>query len=473
RQRTWGVPIALFAHKETGEPHPRTVELMRVVADRMDMVGTDAWYALDPAELIGDDTQHYDKITDILDVWFDSGASHEAVLAARPEDGLHKPADLYLEGSDQHRGWFQSALLTGVGMDRAAPYRQCLTHGFTVDAQGRKMSKSLGNVVAPQQVVDVLGADVLRLWVAGADYRNEMSVSDDILKRSADSYRRIRNTARFLLGNLHGFDPAQHLIAHADMLLLDQWIVHRAHDLQEQIKDAYARYDFSAVVQSVQNFCTNDLGALYLDVTKDRLYTMQENSRGRRSAQTAMLHIVEAMTRWIASILSFTADEIWRHLPGERLGNVLFATWYDGLAPLPPDAALNAEGFERVLALRGAVSALLEPMRATGTVGASLQADVNVYADDAILHSLGAVSDELCFLFITSTLNLKPASSKSDGAVRGDGIEAWIDARASGNPKCIRCWHHRPDVGSHADHPDICGRCVSNVDGPGEERCWF
>jgi isoleucyl-tRNA synthetase len=475
RQRTWGVPIALFAHKETGEPHPRTVELMYVVADRIQADGVDAWYSLDPAELIGEDAPHYDKITDILDVWFESGVSHEAVLAARPEDGLRKPADLYLEGSDQHRGWFHSALLTGVGMDRAAPYRQCLTHGFAVDAQGRKMSKSLGNVIAPQQVMDALGADVLRLWIAGTDYRNEMSVSDDILKRSADSYRRIRNTAKFLLGNLHGFDPAQHLVPHAELLLLDQWAVHRAHQLQEQIKDAYARYDFSAVVQALQNFCTNDLGALYLDVTKDRLYTMREDSRGRRSAQTAMLHVVEAMVRWIAPIVSFTADEIWGFLPGERLGNVLFATWYDGLRPLPEDAALSGADFDRVLALRTSVAALLEPMRSAGAIGASLQADVDVYADGATVESYckSGVASELRFLFITSSLNLKPSSERPADVAKVDGIDAWIDARPSSNMKCIRCWHYRADVGANAGHPEICLRCVSNVEGPGEERKYF
>ena len=470
RQRTWGVPIALFAHKETGEPHPRTVELMRVVADRMDTTGTDAWYALDPAELIGDDAQHYDKITDILDVWFDSGVSHEAVLAARPEDGLRKPADLYLEGSDQHRGWFQSSLLTGIGMDRVAPYKQCLTHGFTVDAQGRKQSKSLGNVVAPQQVMDAMGADVLRLWIAGADYRNEMSVSDDILKRSADSYRRIRNTARFLLGNLHGFDPECHLLANADLLLLDQWIVHRAHQLQEQIKTAYADYDFSAVVQAVQNFCTNDLGALYLDVTKDRLYTMREDSRGRRSAQSAMFRVAEAMVRWVAPILAFTADEIWSFMPGERVGNVLFATWYDGLTELPANAALAADDFDALLELRAAVSAILEPMRASGAIGASLQADVDVFTDDARFTK---VSDEMRFLFITSSLNLKPLSQKTSVAIKWEGSDAWIDAHASNAKKCTRCWHYRADVGSHPEHPEICARCVSNVDGPGEDRKYF
>ena len=489
RQRTWGVPIALFAHKETGEPHPRTVELMHAVADRIEKVGVDAWYALDPSELIGADAEHYDKITDILDVWFDSGVSHEAVLAARPEDGLRKPADLYLEGSDQHRGWFQSALLTGIGMDRAAPYKQCLTHGFTVDEQGRKQSKSLGNVVAPQQVVDALGADVLRLWIAGADYRNEMSVSDGILKRSADGYRRIRNTARFLLGNLHGFDPAKHLVPHAELLLLDQWAVHRAHELQEQIKDAYARYDFSEVVQIVQNFCTNDLGALYLDVTKDRLYTMREDSRGRRSAQTAMFHVAEAMVRWVAPILSFTADEIWAYLPGKRVGNVMFATWYDGLAPLPKNAALSLDDFGRLADIRSRVSKKIESDRKDGAIGASLEAEVFVGLEEGFKAKLSVVAEELRFLFITSSITLE----SSDGfSSRHPGTEPRIkttfmnpDAegmqqadyltivRRSENEKCIRCWHYVKDVGANPEHPEICLRCVSNVEGPGEERKWF
>ncbi|HMT37205.1 MAG TPA: isoleucine--tRNA ligase, partial [Thermomonas sp.] len=304
RQRTWGVPIALFVHRETGEPHPRSVALMHQVADRVERAGVDAWYALDPAELLGDEAAQYDRITDILDVWFDSGVTHEAVLLAR---GLGKPADLYLEGSDQHRGWFQSSLLTGVAIDKAAPYRQCLTHGFTVDEHGRKMSKSLGNGIEPQDIMKTLGADILRLWIASADYSNEMSLSQEILKRNADAYRRIRNTARFLLGNLHGFDPARDLCAPAEMVALDRWAVHRAWQVQQEIADAYARYDFAAVVQALMNFCSVDLGSLYLDVTKDRLYTMREDSRGRRSAQSAMFRIADAFARWIAPILSFTA----------------------------------------------------------------------------------------------------------------------------------------------------------------------
>lgn len=467
RQRTWGVPIALFTDRLTGEPHPRSAELMRQVADIVAREGVDAWYALDAATLLGDEAPRYDKVTDILDVWFDSGVTHEGVVAAR---GLGKPADLYLEGSDQHRGWFQSSLLTGVAMDGVAPYRQVLTHGFTVDAQGRKMSKSIGNVVEPQKVIDQMGADVLRLWIASTDYRNEMSVSDEILKRSGDVYRRLRNTARFLLANLKGFDPARHLVPLEESVLLDRWAVHRAHQLQEAVTAAYARYDFAEIVQRLANFCSVDLGTVYLDVTKDRLYTMPEGSLGRRSAQSAMFRILEAFVRWIAPVLSFTADELWRHMPGERAGHVLFATWYDGLAPL---GAADAALVDEVLALREAVSKVLEPMRASGAIGASLQADVTLWLDDQALARLHPCNDELRFVFITSVLDLAPAASRPDGAVKAEGLEAWISAKPSDQGKCVRCWHYRADVGTHAAHPELCGRCVDNVDGAGESRRWF
>ncbi len=469
RQRTWGVPIALFVDRESGEPHPRSPEMMREVATLIERDGVDAWYTLDPATLLGADAPRFEKITDILDVWFDSGVTHECVLAQRPDDGLRKPADLYLEGSDQHRGWFQSSLLTGVAIDGVAPYKQVLTHGFAVDANGRKMSKSLGNVIAPQTVMDAVGADVLRLWIAGADYRNEMSVSDEILKRSGDGYRRIRNTARFLLGNLQGFDPARHLLAPADMVALDRWIVHRAFELQQKIIDAYARYDFTEIVQALGNFCSVDLGALYLDVTKDRLYTMAEDSPGRRSAQSAMYRIAEGFVRWIAPILSYTADEMWRHLPlisgaAQREDNVLFATWYDGLEPLPEDAALSVSDFERLLALRDAVSKVLEPMRADGQIGAALQAEITLTCGVADQNWLAPLADELRFLLISGDINLQ-----ADDTVKDIGIVATPTSKT----KCVRCWHHRADVGVDPAHPGICGRCVSNIQGPGEDRSWF
>ncbi len=478
RQRTWGVPIALFINRESGEPHPRSVELMREVAARVEVAGADAWFQLDSAELLGAEAANYDKVTDILDVWFDSGVTHEGVLAARPEQGLRKPADLYLEGSDQHRGWFQSSLLTGIAMDGAAPFRQVLTHGFAVDAAGRKMSKSIGNVVEPQKVNDSLGADVLRLWVASADYRNEMSVSDEILKRSADAYRRIRNTARFLLGNLSGFDPSRNLVPIAECLLLDQWAMARARDLHERIQEAYLDYDFARVVSLVQNFCTNDLGALYLDVTKDRLYTMPVDSHGRRSAQSAMFRIAEAFARWIAPVLSFTADEIWRYLPGDRVANVLFSTVADIDAILPPHGAYRqADGplMQRLLSVREAVSKVLEPMRAEGRIGASLAAEVDVYADldSGDVPVDPAFSQELRFLFITSSLRLQPLAAKPVDALNPEGSEAWIVATPSTHRKCVRCWHYRVDVGNFPDDPELCGRCVDNVEGAGETRKFF
>jgi isoleucyl-tRNA synthetase len=478
RQRTWGVPIALFVDKETGEPHPRSVELMREVANRVEVAGADAWFTMNAADLLGDDAPRYDKITDILDVWFDSGVTHEGVLAARPEQGLHKPADLYLEGSDQHRGWFQSSLLTGVAMDGVAPYRQVLTHGFTVDASGKKMSKSIGNTVEPQKVNESLGADVLRLWVAAADYRNEMSVSDEILKRSADAYRRIRNTARFLLGNLAGFNPEIHLVEVEDSLLLDQWAMARARELNERVWDAYRDYDYARVVSLIQNFCTNDLGALYLDVTKDRLYTMPVDSHGRRSAQSAMYRIADAFVRWIAPVLSFTADEIWQYLPGDREANVLFTTQTDIDALLPEDGdyrKVDGPLMQELLSLRESVAKVLEPMRAEGKIGASLAAEVDVYVDlnAEALDAHPGIADELRFLFITSSLGLKPLASRPDFAVKAEGSDAWIVATPSTHQKCVRCWHYRADVGSHADDPELCGRCVENVEGDGEIRKYF
>ena len=460
RQRTWGVPIALFVHRETGEPHPRSVELMHAVADKVEQGGVDVWYTLDAAELLGDEAKDYDKITDILDVWFDSGVTHEGVLL---ELGLGKPADLYLEGSDQHRGWFQSSLLTGVAIDKRAPYKQCLTHGFTVDEHGRKMSKSLGNGIEPQDIMKTLGADILRLWIASADYSNEMSLSQEILKRNADAYRRLRNTARFLLSNLNSFDPARDLLAPAEMVALDRWIVPRAFEVQEKIKAAYDRYDFAEIVQALLNFCSVDLGSLYLDVTKDRLYTMREDSRGRRSAQSAMYRIAEAFVRWIAPVLSFTADEMWGYLPGERTGNVLFATWYDGLAPLPEGAALNAADFDRLLALREQVAKVLEPMRANGLIGAALEAEIAVSVNAVTAAKWQPLAEELRFFFISGDVTVSEVSAD----------EIFVLATPTTKAKCVRCWHHRADVGQHAAHPELCGRCVTNIDGAGEDRVWF
>ncbi|RUQ34063.1 MAG: isoleucine--tRNA ligase [Candidatus Competibacteraceae bacterium] len=470
RQRYWGVPITLFIHNQTGELHPNTLELMEQVAQRIEQGGINAWFELDPAELLGADTANYTKTPDTLDVWFDSGTTHLSVLERRPE--LHFPADLYLEGSDQHRGWFQSSLLASVAMRDIAPYKGLLTHGFTVDAQGRKMSKSMGNVVAPQKVVNSLGADVLRLWVAATDYRAEMGVSDEILKRMADSYRRMRNTARFLLANLNGFDPAQHTLPPEQMLALDRWAVDRTWRLQKEILEAYDQYQFHLIYQKIHNFCSVDLGSLYLDIIKDRQYTTGRDSIARRSAQTAMQHVLEAMTRWLAPILSFTAEELWRNLPGERGPSVFLTTWYQGLFAVSDEEALNAAYWDRLIAVREAVSKELEKLRVAGGIGSGLDAEIDLYSEGELAADLGRISDELRFFLITSYARIQPLAAKLDDAtaVQIDGQTLAIRVTPSTHAKCVRCWHHREDVGHNAEHPELCGRCVDNAFGAGEAR---
>jgi isoleucyl-tRNA synthetase len=476
RQRTWGVPITLFVDKNTHEPHPDSVQLMEKVAQKVAHEGIDCWFTLDPRELLGDDADRYEKVTDVLDVWFDSGVSHFAVVGQRPELQAGNASEykvMYLEGSDQHRGWFQSSLLTSAAIHGRAPYDHVLTHGFTVDAQGRKMSKSLGNGIEPQDIMKTLGADILRLWISSTDYRNEMSLSDEILKRVADTYRRIRNTARFLLGNLDGFNPDKDLLATAACLPLDQWAVQQAADTQAAIIAAYERYDFPEIVQRVQNFCTNELGALYLDVTKDRLYTMPTESLGRRSAQSAMYRIAEAMVRWIAPMLSFTAEEIWQHLPGTRSESVLFETFYEGL-DVRQDAETRA-WWSKLLTIRETASRVLEGMRKAGQIGASLDATLTLHADLPTQSALAESADELRFFFITSDVTLAPLEGRPANAekVELEEGEVYVSAAVTDWAKCIRCWQHRADVGHDPAHPEICGRCVENVAGQGEDRRWF
>jgi isoleucyl-tRNA synthetase len=467
RQRAWGVPIPLFVHRSSGALHPRTDELIEQVAARVERGGIEAWFALDPAELLGAEAADYDRVPDVMDVWADSGLSFECVGSARPE--IAAPVDLYLEGSDQHRGWFHSSLLMSEALYGRAPYRGVLTHGFTVDEKGRKMSKSLGNVIAPQKVMQSLGADVLRLWVAATDYANEMSVSEEILRRMSDSYRRIRNTVRFLLGNLSGFDPAGDAVAPADLVELDRWALQRTAALQREVVEAYRRYEFHLIYQKVHNFCIVDLGAFYLDVLKDRLYTTPRASHARRSAQTAMWHVGEAMVRWLAPVLSFTAEEIWQHLPGPRARSVFHALWHE-LPEVPP----TLRDWDLLLALRSDVARELERLRDAGAIGAPLEAEVDLWCDPGTGERLAAFGTELRFLLITSEVRVHvggaahaPAGAVP-GATLGEGVR--IEVRRSGAPKCIRCWHHRADVGAHADHPEICGRCVENVAGSGETR---
>jgi isoleucyl-tRNA synthetase len=454
RQRTWGVPIPLFVHQATGERHPRTPELIEEAARLVERGGVEAWFELDPKELIGADAAYYAKVVDVMDVWADSGLSFEAVGKLRPE--IAAPVDLYLEGSDQHRGWFHSSLLMSEAMYERAPYRGVLTHGFAVDEKGRKMSKSLGNVIAPQKVIQNLGADVLRLWVAATDYANEMSVSDEILKRMADSYRRMRNTVRFLLGNLAGFDPNEHSVAPQDMVALDAYALARTRQLQDEVIEAYRSYAFHLIYQKVHNFCVVDLGGFYLDILKDRLYTTPATGHARRSAQTAMFHIAESIVRWLAPILSFTAEEIWRHLPGPRLESVFLATWHT-----LPEVPASSIDWPALIALRSKVMHKLEALRDAGAIGSSLDAAVDVYAMPAEYAKVSSLGEELRFLFITSAARLH------EGAAAQEEV---IEVAPAADPKCVRCWHHRPDVGSNPEHPELCARCVTNLSLPGERR---
>jgi isoleucyl-tRNA synthetase len=467
RQRTWGVPVTFLIHKDTGELHPETEVLVEKVAQKVAESGIQAWFDMEVSDLLDSDADKYEKVPDTLDVWFDSGVTHACVLDRR--DGLSSPADLYLEGSDQHRGWFQSSLLSSVAMNGKAPYKACLTHGFTVDAQGKKMSKSIGNVISPQDVMKTLGADIIRLWVAATDYRAEMSVSNEILTRTADAYRRIRNTLRFLLSNLNGFDPASNVVANDQLIELDRWVIDRANQLQADIEAAYKDYNFHVIYQKILNFCSSDLGGFYLDVIKDRQYTMAADSLGRRSCQTAMYHIAEAMVRWLAPVMSFTADEAWGFMPGERSESVFLETWYEGLSAMP-DAEASRERWAKIQAVRSEVSKQLEALRKEGVIGSSLEADVTLYADDALVSVLQGLGDELRFVTLTSSASLAPMADKSADAVSTELGGLALLAAKSAAEKCPRCWHHRSDVGANAEHPELCGRCVENVAGEGEER---
>ncbi|MDZ7923717.1 MAG: isoleucine--tRNA ligase [Marinagarivorans sp.] len=467
RQRTWGVPIALFIHKESGDLHPNTSALIEQVALKVEQKGMEAWFELDAATLLGSDAEHYTKVTDTLDVWFDSGVTHFSVLAQR--DNLHYPADLYLEGSDQHRGWFQSSLKTAIAIHGSAPYKQVLTHGFTVDMNGHKMSKSLGNVMSPQTVMNDLGADVLRLWVAATDFSSDMSVSDTILNRTADSYRRIRNTVRYLMANLGDFNPEQDLLPPEQLVALDAWAVERTAQLQQHILAHYESYELHQIYQKLHNFCSVDLGGFYLDVTKDRVYTTPAKSVARRSAQTAQYHIIQAFVRWIAPILSFTADELWQVMPGKTALPIFAETWYS--LPDCSARALNQAVVDVLVDVKGEINKVLEQKRAEGALGKSLEAEIILYCSDDIKNSLSALGDELRFAMIVSKITLAPyADVKNSGAVDSaiEGLSiALIKTDAA---KCVRCWHHSATVGKHHEHGELCQRCVTNITTEGEER---
>ncbi|MDP2265818.1 MAG: isoleucine--tRNA ligase, partial [Thiobacillus sp.] len=472
RQRNWGVPMPFFTHKETGELHPRSTELLEVVAQRVEQAGIEAWFALDPAELLGDDAAHYNKTGHTLDVWFDSGVTHACVLKRRPD--LAHPADLYLEGSDQHRGWFQSSLLTGCATDGRAPYKALLTHGFVVDGKGHKMSKSKGNVVSPQKVMDQYGADILRLWVATTDYSGELTISDEILKRVVEGYRRIRNTLKFLLANLSDFDPQAHALPVEDWLEIDRYALAMARQLQGELQAHYDAYEFHFIVQKLQGFCSEDLGGFYLDILKDRLYTSGANSQERRAAQNALHHLTQALVRWMAPILSFTGEEVWTQLsplpnPPPQAGeganagpkpvdddSVFLHTWYE-LPALAGEAAL-LERWTRIRTVRAVIQKELETFRAAGDIGSSLQAEVTLHASAETASLLEPLGDDLRFVLITSQAHVVAAETDR------------IDVTPSAAKKCERCWHYRDDVDTHVDHPGLCGRCVSNLAGNGEAR---
>ncbi|EMB6253131.1 MULTISPECIES: isoleucine--tRNA ligase [Serratia] len=470
RQRTWGVPMSLFVHKETEQLHPRSVELMEEVAKRVEQDGIQAWWDLDAADILGADAADYVKVPDTLDVWFDSGSTHASVVDVRPEFHGHS-ADMYLEGSDQHRGWFMSSLMISTAMKGKAPYKEVLTHGFTVDGQGRKMSKSIGNTVSPQDVMNKLGGDILRLWVASTDYTGEIAVSDEILKRSADSYRRIRNTARFLLANLNGFEPSTDCVAPEDMVVLDRWAVGRALAAQQDIEQAYANYDFHEVVQRLMQFCSVEMGSFYLDIIKDRQYTAKSDSVARRSCQTALYHIVEALVRWMAPIMSFTADEIWGFMPGKRAQYVFTEEWYDGLFGLAEGEPMNDAFWAELLKVRGEVNKVLEQARADKRLGGSLEAAVTLYADSELAARLNSLQDELRFVLLTSAASVAPLADAPADAQASELLKGLkIAFSTAPGEKCPRCWHYTTDIGLVAEHADICGRCVSNVAGDGEKR---
>lgn len=464
RQRAWGTPMPLFIHSTTRELHPKTLEFIEQIAARIEASGIDAWFEMDKAELLGDDAPFYDKINDTMDVWLDSGVTHFCVLQQNKH--LVFPADVYFEGSDQHRGWFNSSLTTSVAMYGMAPYKTVLTHGYTVDAEGRKLSKSKGNYVALDQMVNQYGADILRLWVASTDYRHEVSISDEIIKRNADAYRRIRNTARFLLANLFDFDPNLNCVADHDLLELDKWAIKRCQLLQEEIIAAYESYQFHIIYQKIHNFCAVDMGSFYLDLIKDRQYTCAKQSKARRSCQTAMYHIIRAFTLWLAPILSFTAEEIARYIPGYTNETIFTELWYDSW---PVIEGVDMAEWEEFHIIRDEVNKALEETRQKGAIGSALAAEVSLYAEHSVLPKLTRLGEELRFLLITSEATIHPISSAPDGlAVTEGGISILV--APSSHAKCARCWHRRFDVGQDIHHPELCLRCVGNISGQNEVR---
>lgn len=467
RQRTWGVPIAFFIHKDTGKLHPDTINLMEKVAQKIEQGGVEAWFDTPAEEFIGEDAQIYQKSTDTLDVWFDSGATNFAVL--NESDELTYPADLYLEGSDQHRGWFQSSLLVSESIYGRPPYKQVLTHGFTVDAKGYKLSKSKGNTKGfePQDIANKLGVDILRLWVGSSDYRYEMTVSKDVFARTTDMYRRIRNTIRFLLANTDDFNPTTDMVATDNLVSLDKYILVKANQVQNDIRQAYTNMDFHQVCQAIVGFCSQDLGGFYLDIIKDRQYTTQKSGHPRRSAQTAIYHIAQALLRWIAPILSFTAQEAWEVLKGTD-GYIFTQEWYE--FPQIDMLDIQIEDWQLILQAKDVVNKAIETAREQKLINANLSADVAIYADGEIYQALAKLQDELRFVLITSKASLQPFANKPTDVAMSEIEHLAVQVIPASGEKCVRCWHIRHDVGVNPEHLHICERCVTNVVGAGEER---
>jgi len=455
RQRQWGVPMAFLVHRETGELHPRTPELIETIAQMIEQKGIEAWQHVTVEELIGDEAKNYVKNPDTLDVWFDSGTTHETVLRGSHADESHFPADLYLEGSDQHRGWFHSSLLTSCMINGVPPYKALLTHGFVVDGQGRKMSKSVGNVIAPQQVTDKMGAEILRLWVASTDYSGELTISDEILKRVVESYRRIRNTLRFLLANISDFDFATQAVATAELAEVDQYALALVSKLQSECEAHYQAYEFHPIVSKLQIFCSEDLGSFYLDVLKDRLYTTGVNSKSRRSAQTTLYHITHALLRLMAPVLSFTAEEACEVMGNEQ-ASIFCNEFYK--VPAVANAEVLGSKWVELLALRARVVKELENLRTDGKIGSSLQGSVTLHLPEPLYTAAASLGDDLKYLFIVSSVSITQAAAEK------------IEVDTATGEKCERCWHVRPDTGANPDHPGVCGRCVSNLFGEGEVR---
>jgi isoleucyl-tRNA synthetase len=463
RQRYWGVPIPLFTHKDDQALHPKTSDLLQEIADRIEKDGIEAWFEADTEEFLGEEAANYEKSSDTMDVWMDSGIAHQTV--SHLFGHISEKADLYLEGSDQHRGWFQSSLLTSVAINNQAPYKEVLTHGFVVDENGRKMSKSQGNTIAPQSVINNMGADILRLWVASTDYTSEMKISDEILKRNADTYRRIRNTVRFLLSNLNDFDPKSDELEFNDLVLLDQLAIQRLSKYNEQVREDYNHYSFHKIIQLLHNFCVNDMGGFYLDILKDRLYTMPSDSHGRRSAQTALYLIAEAMTRWIAPILSFTAEEIWKHLPSRKNDSVFLSEWLDLI-----DSEPNSH-WDLLNEINTVVLKSLEVARNDGLIGSPLDAHLIIFADDDTYKFLNQFSAELRFLFITSSVELLEFSSLNSESQGNNRFK--VNVEKSNSEKCERCWHRQESIGNDENHPNLCDRCISNISDNPEKRLFF